>query len=502
MATTSRILIADDEQVIREGCIRSLSGQGRLVDAVADGGQCVERLKRSHFDIVVLDLLMPVMDGFEVLRWVRENIPDTRVVVITGFATVDKAVQAMKDGACDFVCKPFSPDTIRMVVSRVEQSLRLEDEACRLRQEKASDLYTIVQEQSRLKTVFNCMEGAVLVTNREGKVVLHNPAAVKVLDLQAEPVIGKPIHDVIRHRNAVSMIDDVTSNLVAVTREFEPGTVSGLHLRASCAPVRTASGKIFGSVTVFEDITTQKRIEQLKSEFVNMVAHELRAPLAAVEQMIYTLKAGLDMDASRRQDLLERIEARNKGLLQMIENLLSLSRLEAGAVTFNLETSRGNDMLAEVVELMRPRAENKGVELTHTPAREDWWVDVDHEQIRGVFTNLIDNAIKYTPQNGRVEVAAAIGSGLINIRVTDTGIGIAAGDMPHIFDRFFRVKNKQTRGITGSGLGLSLAKRVVDAHRGYIDVASEPGSGATFTVSLPLATPPLPPGENPAPGAP
>ncbi len=483
------ILVVDDEKVVCDACERALSDQEHRVVTAPDGSAGLDRLKAEAFDIVLLDLMMPEVDGFAVLKWIKQNRPDTQVIVITGYATVERAVEAMKTGAFDFVGKPFTPDYLRIVVGRAAESRALRFETDKLRQEKASDLYTIVQEQSRLKTVFNCIEGAVLVTNREGKVVLHNPAAVSVLDLTAEPVVGRPVSQVIRNPDAAEMINNVTNDLVAVTREFEPGTLSRLHLRACCAPVHTATGKIFGSVTVFEDVTNQKQLEQLKSEFVSMLAHELRAPLTAIEQMIHAARSSTTAQ-ERRSHFMGRIQERTRGLLRMIDNLLNLSRMDAGSAVFTLEPAPGDEILAEVVELMRPRADEKKLGLVHTSAGNRWWVNVDREQIRGVLTNILDNAIKYTPEGGEVNVSADRKGGLAIIRIADTGIGISPEDLSHIFDRFFRVKGGATRGIAGSGLGLSLAKRIVEAHRGHIDVESQPGRGTTFKVSLPLAEPP------------
>jgi len=487
MPVPLHILVVDDEKVIRDGCARALSDQETQVVTVPDGSAALELLKSGAFDIVLLDLMMPGVDGFSVLKWINQHRPDTRVVVITGFATVQKAVEAMKGGAFDFVGKPFTPDYIRIVVRRAAENRALLTEAEKLRQEKATDLYTIAQEQSRLKTVFNCIEGAVLVTNRDGKVVLHNPAAVGLLDLGTKPVVGQPVSRVIDHPSAAEMIKDVTTDLVAVTREFEPGTVSNLHLRACCAPVHTGTGKIFGSVTVFEDITTRKHVEQLKSEFVSLLAHELRAPLAAIQQMIHAARSCAD--ENRRTHFLDRIRERTRVLLQMIENLLNLSRLDAGSAELTLEPARVDQILAEVVEIIQPRANDREIRLTHLPSAEELWIHVDPEQIRSVFINILDNAVKYTPEKGEVNVTSGRKGNQVVVFISDTGIGIPPADLPHIFDRFYRVKDRTTRGITGSGLGLSLARRIVESHRGRIEVESQPGRGTTFKISLPLATP-------------
>jgi PAS domain S-box-containing protein len=457
----------------------------------AENGEAgIACLKGEEFDIVLLDLMMPGMDGFSVLGWIRDNRPGVQVIVITGFATVAKAVAAMKEGAFDFVGKPFTPDYIRIVVQRAYEKRALLTEAARLREEKAVDLAAIVEEQSRLRSAFACMEEAILVTNRAGVVVLHNPVAVRVLEIQTDPVIGKPLSDSLSNADAVEMIGEAVRNGSTVAKEFPPGTISRLFLRAHCAPVRTAAGKILGSVTVFEDITAHKQVDQQKSEFVAMVAHELRAPLAAIQQMIFSLKGSGEENAERRRELLGRINARVDDQLQLIENLLNLSKLDTGIVSLNVEPVRGDDIIGAAVERVSARAEGKRIELQYVGNPAEWWLNADRDHIIMVFSNIIDNAIKYTPAGGEVHVASTLAGSLARVTISDTGIGIAAADLPHIFDRFFRVRGKNTRGITGSGLGLSVAKKVVEALGGSIDVTSEPGRGTTFIVTLLLADPP------------
>ncbi len=485
-----RILLVDDERVIREGCERALACDEYTIDKAADGEQGVERMQAQAYDMVLLDLMMPGMDGFAVLEWIRANQPETIVIVVTGFATVAKAVEAMKQGAFDFVGKPFTPEYIRLVVRRAIEKKQLVSEAARLREEKALDSLAIAREQSRLKTVFACMEEAILVTDPDGVVVLHNPAAIRMLDIQTDPVVGKPLGESVRDASMQAMVAEAVGKLATVTREFAPGSISRLYLRAHCAPVATQAGKVLGSVTVFEDISTHKQIEQHKNEFVAMVAHDLRAPLAAVVQTVYAIRACPADDLERREQLLERIAVRLKDQLQMIENLLSLSRLETGALVLHLEPACCAELVDEVLEVVRPKAEARRIQLEDQTVEADWWMAVDRDQMRMVLTNLVDNAIKYSPDGGRVTVAARQASGLARLTVEDTGMGIPAEDLPRIFDRFYRVKGKATRGITGSGLGLSLVKRVVEAHNGSVAVDSEPQRGTRFTLNLPLADPP------------
>lgn len=481
-----RILVIDDEKVIREGVERALITEGYQMSKAADGLAGLALLQEQDFDIVLTDLMMPGMDGFAVLDWIRENQPTVQVIVITGFATVTKAVSAMKQGAFDFVGKPFTPDYIRVVVNRAVDRLRMQEETDRLRAEKKSGLEAIDKSESRLKTVFGCMAEAVLITDADGIVVLHNPAAIKNLEIQTDPFIGKHLSASIRDATAVSMVEEVVKTSKAVIREFEPGSISRIYLRANCSPVITEQGAVVGSVTIFEDISTHKEIDRMKSDFVAMVAHELKSPLASVEQMIYAVQVGCEHEQnSSCNNLHSRMTARTKDLLRLIDNLLNLSKLENGSVVFNLESVRGNDIIEDVIEISRPQAEAKNITLSYEPCDEDWRFKVDYDHMRTAFMNIVSNSIKYTPEGGHVTLKTWIVSGFVHFSVEDTGLGINKEDLPNIFDRFYRVSSKATRNIIGSGLGLALVKEVVHAHQGYLDVESTPGVGTKFTLSFP-----------------
>jgi len=482
-----RILIIDDEKVIREGVGRALSKRGYEIVKAEDGNRGLELLKEQDFNIVLTDLMMPGIDGFAVLDWIRENQPHVEVIVITGFATVSKAVTAMKQGAFDFVGKPFTPDYIRVVVDRAIDKLALKAETVQLREEKKIGLEAIDKSQSRLKTVFACMVEAVIVTDTDSVVVHHNPAAIKILEIQTDPVIGKPLSASIRDIAAVDMVLEAIEKSIVVTREFAPGTISRKFLRAYCSPVTSDQGEVIGSVTTFEDISAHKEIDRMKSDFVAMVAHELKSPLASIEQMIYASQVGCKYEEMNScHSLHNRMTVRTKDLLGLIDNLLNLSKLESGTVVFNLEPVKGTEIIKDVIEITSPQAEGKSISIIYEPCEANWSFNVDYDHMRTAILNIVSNSVKYTPEGGKLNIKTSISGGFVNLTVKDSGIGISKEDLPHIFDRFFRVKGKATRHITGSGLGLALVKEVVEAHQGYIDVESSPESGTSVTLSFPL----------------
>jgi len=253
------------------------------------------------------------------------------------------------------------------------------------------------------------------------------------------------------------------------------------------ATVRSEEGEVLGVVTVLRDISMLKAIERMKSDFVAMVSHELRAPLTSVEQQLSVVLAGIIGEVNERQkEMLGRAKERTHALLTLINDLLDLSKIEAGFVVQQKEPTQITELLEKVIELLKYEAERKNISLQLSCSEELPQVMADRGNMEEVFINLVSNGIKYTSEGGSVSLYARIEGSHLCVEVVDTGIGIAAEDLPRIFDKFYRVKNTQTRKITGTGLGLPIVKGIVEAHLGSIDVESQPGIGSKFRVYLPL----------------
>jgi signal transduction histidine kinase len=247
-----------------------------------------------------------------------------------------------------------------------------------------------------------------------------------------------------------------------------------------------------GTVTILQDISTLKELDKMKSEFIAMVAHELRAPIATVEQQLTAILNKTVGDLTEGQEqLLSRAKERARGLLTLIKDLLDLSRIEAGKMVQYKEPFALQEVVQKVVDFMKIEADRKRIDLRFTPAAGMPLVCADRNSMEEIFTNLISNAIKYTPEQGRVSVTLGEEGGFVKAAVSDTGIGIQKEDLPQIFDKFFRVKSPETRQIIGTGLGLYIVKSIVDAHLGSIAVESEVGRGTTFTVSFPKEVNPI-----------
>ena len=251
-------------------------------------------------------------------------------------------------------------------------------------------------------------------------------------------------------------------------------------------PHKNVFWKKVGAVTVFEDITAFKQLDQLKTDFVNMVTHELRSPVVSIRQLISVLLEGLAGPLQEKQEeFLNRGIRKVDQLLELINDLLDVAKLEAGKhVQHRVPVDIGR-ILEETAALMEPRAEKQGILLTHS-GKDLKPVQADPKNIEEVFNNLITNAVNYSPDGGRVTVTARERGEYLEINVADTGVGISPEELPRIFDKFYRVKHPKTRQVTGTGLGLAIVKGIVEAHQGTIDVESAPGKGTTFKILLPV----------------
>jgi PAS domain S-box-containing protein len=484
-----KILVIDDEAVMRDGCCRILAKEGCEVITAPNGEEGLAAIKEDPqgIEVVLVDLKMPGMGGMEVLEAAREVNPALLIVVITGYATVDSAVEAMKKGAYDFIPKPFTPDQLRLVVSRALEKRRLELEAEQLRAEAARSLRDVATEKSKVRTIVNCMADGILVTDREGRIVLTNPAAGRMLGLGGKAVIEQPLRVAVANERLIEGAQGVVSpanpEVTTISQELRIGDSL---IRAHTAAVMSDEGEALGTVTVMEDVTYLLELDRMKGDFIAMVSHELRSPIAAIGQNINLILDGLAGETTEKQrHLLTRAKERSKGLLDLIADLLEISKIDAGMAMQRKEPLQVEQVVGTVAELMEGEARAKGITLSAEFGPSLPPVLGDKDNLEGVFTNVVSNAIKYTPEGGTVTIAVGADGDYVKTVVKDTGIGISPEDLPRIFDKFSRVKSEKTRGIVGTGLGLCIVKSIVEAHLGSISVESEEGRGTTVTVLLP-----------------
>jgi PAS domain S-box-containing protein len=331
------------------------------------------------------------------------------------------------------------------------------------------------------------MADGVLVTDRDGAVVLHNPPAGRLLGRSELPLMHRAVEDV-APEEVGSMVRALLNEVPTTARAAELHVEGVGDLRVHGSPLHLPDGEVLGVVAVIQDVTHFKDLDRMKSEFVAMVSHELRSPLAAIQQQMAVMAGGMAGEVTEKQrSLLDRAQARAQGLLDLIDDLLDLARIEAGRRVDRREPVEVEPLLERTVGLFRELADKKGLRLDREPFPHPLVVVGDGGSLEEVFTNLLSNAIAYTPAGGEIRVRGGSRGGYIWVEVRDTGVGIPAEAVPKIFDRFYRVKDEKTRHVVGTGLGLPIVKGIVEAHLGTVEVESEPGKGSTFRVLIPEA---------------
>ncbi len=356
------IIVIDDEKAIRDSCCQLLTKDGYRAETAINGDIGLQKIRDIKPDLVLVDLKMPGMGGMELLEKIEDFDPNIISVVITGYATIESAVEAIKRNAYDFVPKPFTPDQLRIVIERGLERRRLAIESTRLQREK----------------------------------------------------------------------------------------------------------------------------EMMKRNFVTLVSHQLRSPLASVRQSLVVIMEGFAGEvAGKQKKMIENAGRHIDFLLKLIDDWLNMSRIEAGDLTKKFEPVDLVLVLSETLKLLIPLADAKKVTLEFNLNDNFPMVRGDKESLKHAFANLITNGINYNREGGTVTVSKREEGNDLVVDICDTGIGISEDDLHFIFEDFFRVKSKETRDINGSGLGLPIVKKIIEAHNGSIKVASKVGEGTTFRITLP-----------------
>jgi two-component system, OmpR family, phosphate regulon sensor histidine kinase PhoR len=491
MADQRTILVVDDEKVIREGCSLILKPEGFRVLTAENGKEALDLLGSEPVNLVLCDLKMPVMGALEVLEEAGVRHPEVPIIIITGHGTVDDAVECMKRGAYDFVTKPFRVDHLLIAVNRALEKQRLEREARDLKEAQERNLYNLAREQSLMHAIVHCMADGVLVTNRETEVVLSNPSLMQLVGQENPLVQPAPLNsfmpDASLEEAIRTLLDCGAGELEkCVSQEIIKGR---MHLRALSAPFFGPDRQVLGTVTVFHDITHFKELDEMKNDFVRMVTHELRSPLTAIRLQHQVILDGLAGELGDKQrELITRAHAKLQGLLDLINDLLDVAKMEAGRQQMEQVPLGLGQVLTEVVDLLRVRAQEQKVSLVLEVPADLPLIRADHRSMDEVFTNLVSNAINYSPDGGEVRVAALSRGDYVEVLVSDTGIGIEPEEIPKIFDKFYRVKHPKARQVIGTGLGLAIVKGLIDAHRGAVEVESQLGKGTAFRVLLPAVS--------------
>jgi PAS domain S-box-containing protein len=487
----ARILVAEDNADMQE-YLRSILAPYWSVDVVGDGHAALRAAREFPPELLVSDVMMPGLDGFEVLRAIRsdERTRDIPVILLSARAGEEAAIDALAAGADAYLVKPFS---VRELVAYVGGHLQLQ----RLRRQSQ---LALAASEAKFAAAFAQSPLALTITSfDDGRLVDVNDGFVRLSGYTREEALGRTVHELRlwrepeRHREGIEhlrgggRIAEAEARLRTKHGEERVGLVGAVMIEIGGRP------HILSSVV---DVTEQRRAteelatanarlreaDRRKDEFLAMLGHELRNPLAAVRNAVATA----DLDPARRERALGIARRQIEQLGRLIDDLLDVARITQGRIALRTEPVRLSDILDRAIENARALIDSRGVHLDASETVESLVVRGDPTRLEQVFVNLLSNAAKYTDPGGRITVAIARHGDTARISVRDTGIGIAPAMLARMWDLFAQADHSLDRSQGGLGIGLTVARRLVELHGGHIEASSEGiGHGAEFVVTLP-----------------
>jgi two-component system phosphate regulon sensor histidine kinase PhoR len=354
-------------------------------------------------------------------------------------------------------------------------------------------IQALKDDRAKMAATLTAMQEGVMVLASDGTVRLINPAMERMVGRREAEVLGRTYLEVIRQPHLNEFITEVLSHRTASSTEITLGAGPERTFQVQASLLVQGSGQSPGLVLVFHDITDLRRLEQVRKDFVANVSHELRTPLTAIKGYAEALQDAAQDDPAQRSRFLEVIRTHTDRLNLIITDLLLLSKIESGQIPLKREPVKLPALLDRTLRLLSRLIEQKQHKVVTAIPPGLPPILGDEERLGQVFSNLLDNAIKYTPDHGTITLAAEVVQDMVEVRVEDTGIGIPPQDLPRIFERFYRVDKARSRELGGTGLGLAIVKHLVEGHGGSVSVESLPGQGTRFLVRLPTTAAPVRP---------
>ncbi|MCL5774371.1 MAG: cell wall metabolism sensor histidine kinase WalK, partial [Firmicutes bacterium] len=428
--------------------------------------------------------LRQIDDGFKVMRkyfFIAFFFSLIVALVIAVFFTQSliKPVFGIRDAAVKIAAgefstrvKPYGSDeigqlsnTINYMAEQLERHIRI-----------------ITEEKSKMNALLSAMVDGVIAVDLDGKVTFINTVAAGIIKKYLQSALEIPFIDMVSNEEVLSLYRQSLEQKTILSKEIN---ISGAIYIIFVVPFSGQEKKQQGSMIIFRDVTELRKLEIARSQFLSSVSHELRTPLTIIKGFVMTLIDTPEIDEETKRSL-ELINQETDRLTRLVDDLLELSRLRSKKFSLQLYWNDPAEILQETVQQLLPQAKRYQIELTLDCPASMQNILMDPDRIKQVLINLIDNAFKFTPAGGKVEVKSTSDTGLLKIEVSDTGIGIPENEIPMLFERFFRSKSQYTRRVQGSGLGLAIVKEIVEAHHGTVSVASKMGQGASFIISIPM----------------
>ena len=365
-------------------------------------------------------------------------------------------------------------------ITNITNNLNDLSEVIRLTQEN------LEQESKRLHSILSYMTDGVLATNRRGKITMINDMAKKQLGVQKEDVLNKSILELLKIEDEYELRDLITQ-IPELMIDSQDANGEYLSLRVRFALIRRESGFISGLVAVLHDTTEQEKEERERRLFVSNVSHELRTPLTSVKSYLEALDEGALSEPVAPDFIKVSLDETNR-MMRMVTDLLHLSRIDNATTHLDVELINFTAFITFILnrfDKMRGPDEEKKYELVRDYPITSVWIEIDTDKMTQVIDNILNNAIKYSPDGGKITVTMKTTDDQMILSISDQGLGIPKQDLPRIFDRFYRVDRARSRAQGGTGLGLSIAKEIIKQHKGFIWAKSIYGKGSTFTIVLP-----------------
>ncbi len=438
---------------------------------------------------VVISLALPVKQIDE--AWVQFRRPlwtAFLIMLLLGggislwiFRSFSARVERLKAFSRQLAAGDFHPLPVRQRGDELDALARSLNEAVGRLQET---IRSLTDERNRSAAILSSMVDGVAVINAEERILFSNHALSQILGADAAGV-NQPLAALTHHADLLSVVRKVLAERETVQSEVVMGTVRPRSFVLTAAPVR--ADNTTGAVLVLHDISELRRLERVRRDFVANVSHEFKTPLTAIQGFAETLLAGALDDPQNRRRFLEIIAEHARRLARVTDDLLKLSQIEADRMELEFRPVQISELIAGCVETSLFRARQKQLSIVVECPADLPRVQGDRNRLAEVLQNLLDNAVQYTPPNGRVTIRARAADREVIVTVADTGIGVPQADHERIFERFYRLDAARSREAGGTGLGLSIAKHIVESHSGRIWVESTVGQGSEFHFSVPTA---------------
>jgi two-component system phosphate regulon sensor histidine kinase PhoR len=341
----------------------------------------------------------------------------------------------------------------------------------------------LLETNQRMESVLGSMFEGVLAVDGNENIILLNQEAKRMLAVEQVDVLGRPLREVVRHPELIQAVTKANQELQPVVEEFITARSPRRLLSIRVAPLPGEQAD--GLTIVLEDVSERRQLETMRRDFVANVSHELKTPLTAIKAYAETLRLGAVHDSAHCGHFLEQIETQADRLHQLIVDLLHLSRVESGAISYEAQEFDLTELCQECLQLLSEEANRRQVQLLRADLPRAVLMHADREALRTIIDNLLINAIRYTPAQGTVSVRCFQARGWVTLEVKDSGIGIDREHHERIFERFYRVDRARSRDLGGTGLGLSIVKHLAQSFGGGVELESELGQGSTFRVRLP-----------------